>query len=71
MIEETAVIGDTSFSRARETFVVKPTGNKVDCPVVAEHRWKEGKIVFWREYFCQAEFLDALGLVEDVTPKGP
>ena len=68
-IRSIAIDGNVSFTRADERFVVKATGKVVDCPVVAEHHWKDGKVIFWREYFCQAEFLDALGMVDESTPE--
>lgn len=69
-IIETIIEGNISLSRAQEKFVVRATGRTVDCPVLAEHHWKDGKIIFWREYFCQAEFLDALGMIDQQAPEG-
>jgi hypothetical protein len=42
--------GDVTLSRGHESFTVTSTNIRVEFPVVAEHHWENGKIVFWREY---------------------
>lgn len=51
---------DTTLSRGYETATVRNSSKKLAFPVVAEHRWKNGKIVFWREYFDTGQFFGAL-----------
>ena len=55
-IRHTMEEGDTSLSRGYETGTVRRTGRKLAFPVIAEHRWRNGKIVFWREYYDTAQF---------------
>ena len=55
-IRNTVEEGDTTLSRGYETGTVKATGAQIAFPVVAEHRWRDGKVVFWREYYDTAQF---------------
>ena len=52
--------GDVTLSRGIESFTVKATGMFIEFPVIAEHHWKDGKIVFWREYWDTGKFAAAL-----------
>lgn len=47
--------GEHVVALGRERYLVKPTGKIVETAFAHETKWKDGKLIFWREYFDSAQ----------------
>ncbi len=50
--------GDKVVALGRERFTIKSTGMHMETPFVHESHWKDGKLIFWREYYDTARLED-------------
>ena len=51
--------GEVVVAIGREAYRIKATGKRAETPFVHETRWKDGRLVFWREFYDTAAMRDA------------
>ena len=51
--------GDVVVAIGREAYRIKSTGKRAETPFVHETHWKEGRLLFWREFYDTAAMRDA------------
>ena len=51
--------GEVVVAIGREAYRIKSTGKRAETPFVHETHWKDGRLVFWREFYDTAAMQEA------------